>query len=162
MQSQTTSPLAPIGVSAALSAGPNDEKPKPKIFEEFALKDRVGIVSGGNRGLGLEMALALGEAGVRAIYCLDLPENPSDEWEKAKKFLSNMDIGARLEYISVDVTDQQKVWAKVAEIGDKEGRMDVCIAAAGILKAHTDCLQYPAEQFKQVSSMGHMEWKMLT
>jgi NAD(P)-dependent dehydrogenase (short-subunit alcohol dehydrogenase family) len=146
---QSVSPLAPIGVSAALQGNPT-EKPKPKIFDEFALKDRVGIVSGGNRGLGLEMAFALCEAGARAVYCLDLPEKPSEEWQKTKEFLDKMDIGARLEYISVDVTDQQKVWKVAAEIGDREKRMDVCVAAAGILKAHTDCLHYPAEQFKQV------------
>ena len=40
---------------------------------------------------------------------------------------------------------------KIGEfIGDTEGRMDVCIAAAGILKSHTDCLEYPAEQFREV------------
>lgn len=35
-------------------------------------------------------------------------------------------------------------------IGDKEGRLDVCVAAAGILKQDIDCLEYPAETFKQV------------
>ena len=35
-------------------------------------------------------------------------------------------------------------------IGDREGRMDACIAAAGILKPHTDCLEYPAKQFQDV------------
>ena len=35
-------------------------------------------------------------------------------------------------------------------IGDKEGRLDVCVAAAGILKPDIDCLEYPAETFKQV------------
>ncbi|TFK26442.1 sorbose reductase sou1 [Coprinopsis marcescibilis] len=146
---QSVSPHAPLGVSAALQ-GKVSEKPKPKIFDEFSLKDRVGIVSGGNRGLGLEMALALCEAGARAIYCLDLPTKPSAEWEKTRDFLKKMDIGAKLKYVSIDVTDQQSLWNRVAEIGDEEGRMDVCVAAAGILKAHTDCLRYPAAQFKEV------------
>ncbi|KAJ2930082.1 hypothetical protein H1R20_g6990, partial [Candolleomyces eurysporus] len=149
MASQSS--LAPIGVSAALQADVSaSEKPKPKIFDEFALKDRVGIVSGGNRGLGLEMALALCEAGARAIYCLDLPEQPSEEWQKTKDYLERMEIGSRLEYVSLDVTNQERTWQKVAEIGDREGRMDVCIAAAGILQPEHDCLTYPAKDFKQV------------
>ncbi|KAJ3523782.1 hypothetical protein NMY22_g11286 [Coprinellus aureogranulatus] len=188
---QSQSPLAPIGVQAALeyaaeskasknkNAGSSlpllsaDEEnakptlspssnskdrepgsPKPKIFEEFALRDRVGIVSGGNRGLGLEMAVALCEAGARAIYCLDLPSTPSAEFEAAKGYLAAMDDTRegqrRLEYVQVDVTDQEGVWERVKEIGDREGRMEVCVAAAGILKAHTDCLRYPAGQFKEV------------
>ncbi|KAF5324448.1 hypothetical protein D9611_004313 [Ephemerocybe angulata] len=167
-------PPTPVGVSAAVAAasssglaGPDSHsaaseksqgslenekaKPKPTIFDEFALTDRVGIVSGGNRGLGLEMALALCEAGARAVYCLDLPAEPSAEWRQTQAYVEGMEgVDARLEYVSVDVTKQEDVWARVAEIGDREGRMDVCVAAAGILKEHTDCLSYPAKQFKEV------------
>jgi NAD(P)-dependent dehydrogenase (short-subunit alcohol dehydrogenase family) len=148
---QSVSPLAPIGVNAALHAANDPEfKPKPKIFDEFALTDRVGIVSGGNRGLGLEMALALCEAGARAIYCFDLPTTPSDEWNKTQEYVKKLGNGSRLEYVSIDVRDQKALWKKAEEIGDREQRMDICVAAAGILKSHTDCLTYPAEQFKDV------------
>lgn len=149
--SQSLSPLAPIGVNAALQAAKDTSiTPKPKIFQEFSLSDRVGIVSGGNRGLGLEMALALCEAGARAIYCFDLPATPSDEWTKTQEYVKRMQNGSRLEYVSVDVRDQQLVWTKAHDLGDREKRMDICVAAAGILKSHTDCLTYPAEQFKEV------------
>jgi NAD(P)-dependent dehydrogenase (short-subunit alcohol dehydrogenase family) len=148
MQTQSVSRLAPVGVNAALQA---NSEARPKIFDEFALTDRVGIVSGGNRGLGLEMALALCEAGARVIYCIDLPEKPSEEWNKTKEFVDKMKNGSRLEYISADVTDQERMWKIGEEIGAKEKRMDVCVAAAGILKSHTDCLDYPAKQFQDVS-----------
>ncbi|CAA7267653.1 unnamed protein product [Cyclocybe aegerita] len=148
---QSISPLAPLGVTAALEAAKDPNfKPKPKIFDEFALSNRVGIVSGGNRGLGLEMALALCEAGARAVYCFDLPASPSDEWMKTRDYVQNLGNGSKLEYVSIDVRDQKAVWDKGKEIGDKEQRMDFCIAAAGILKSHTDCLTYPSEQFKEV------------
>lgn len=45
---------------------------------------------------------------------------------------------------------QDVMWKIGEHIGDKEGRMDACVAAAGILKTHTNCLEYPAEQFRQV------------
>ncbi|KAF9265147.1 NAD(P)-binding protein [Marasmius fiardii PR-910] len=152
---QSVSPLAPLGVAAAYSAKANPSvQPKPKIFDEFALTDRVGIVSGGNRGLGLEMALAMCEAGARAIYCFDLPETPAKDWMTAKEFVERLGNGSRLEYVRIDVTNQDAVWKKGEEIGDKEGRMDVCIAAAGILKAHTDCLEYPSPQFQQVMNVN--------
>jgi hypothetical protein len=44
------------------------------------------------------------------------------------------------------------MWKIGQDIGDKEGRMDACVAAAGILKSHTDCLEYPAAQFREVRS----------
>lgn len=148
---QSTSPLAPIGVNAAIQASSDPSTPvRPKIFDEFSLKDRVGVVSGANRGLGLEMALVLCEAGARVAYCFDLPSEPSNEWKKTNEFVKRLGNGSRLEYVSADVRDQKNIWEKVKAIGDKEKRMDVCIAAAGILKTHTDCLYYPAEQFKEV------------
>ena len=145
-QAQSVSPLAPIGVNAALDPS---VQPRPKIFDEFALTDRVGIVSGGNRGIGLEMALTLCELGARVVYCLDLPETPSEEWQKTKEYVVKLGNNSRLEYISVDVTDQDKVWKIGEDIGNKEKRMDVCVAAAGIVKGHTDCLEYPAKQFQE-------------
>lgn len=144
------SPLAPIGVNAVLQAAEDpSHKPKPKIFSEFALTDRVGIVSGGHRGLGLEMALALCEAGARAIYCFDLPENPSNDWFKTKDFVKRLKNGSRLEYMSLDVRNQRNVWQKTEEVAEKEKRMDICVAAAGILKPHRDCLTYPADEFEE-------------
>jgi NAD(P)-dependent dehydrogenase (short-subunit alcohol dehydrogenase family) len=97
------------------------------------------------------MALVLCEAGARAVYCFDLPSDPSDEWKKTSEFVKRLGNGSRLEYVSADVRDQKNIWEKAKVIGDREKRMDVCIAAAGILKSHTDCLTYPAEQFNEVS-----------
>ena len=168
---QSISPLAPIGVHAALHHASNpssDSAPRPKIFEEFSLAGRVGIVSGGNggkcrecaasatsayvfKGLGLEMALALCEAGAKAIYCIDLPEEPSEEWKATRDYVKALGNGSRLEYARADVRDQQDMWNKVEKMAEKEGRMDVCVAAAGILKAHQSCLEYPAEEFRTAS-----------
>ncbi|KAK7441775.1 hypothetical protein VKT23_016438 [Stygiomarasmius scandens] len=157
----SVSPLAPIGVAAAVEAkaNPSSVPARPKIFDEFALRDRVGIISGGNRGLGLEMAMALCEAGARAVYCLDVTKEPSEDWVAVKDFVGKM--GSRLEYMSVDVRDQKAMWGVGEKIGDKEGRMDFCVAAAGILKQHTPCLGYPEKQFRDVST-NTVPFAMLT
>jgi short chain dehydrogenase len=151
---QSQSPR-PIGVAAALAERGGAEikgvAAAPTLWDEFALGDRVAIVSGANRGLGLEMALVLIEAGARAVYCVDLPAQPGNEWVKVAKYVKRtVRNGGRLEYVSADVRDQKRMWKVAEEIGDREGRMDVCVAAAGILKAHTDCLEYPAEEFEEV------------
>jgi len=152
---QSISPLAPIGVDAAFEAAKDPSfQPKPKIFSEFALTDRVGIVSGGNRGLGLEMALAFCEAGARAVYCLDMPDKPSDEWNKTEEFVKRIGNGSRMEYVSVDVRNQKEMWEISARIGEKEKRMDMCVAAAGVLKPHRDCLTYPGDEFEEVMDIN--------
>ena len=138
-------PYPPLWLAAA----------KPTLFSnEFSLADRVALVSGGNRGLGLEMALALVEAGARAVYCVDLPKQPGEEWTKVRDYAARMEGIAgegRLEYVSADVRDQEAMWKVGETVGDREGRMDVCVAAAGVLKTHTDCLEYPRAQFQDVS-----------
>ncbi|TFY52286.1 hypothetical protein EVJ58_g10103 [Rhodofomes roseus] len=147
-------PYAPVGVAAALDASPSSPA-KPTLFEkEFSLSDRVALVSGANRGLGLEMAMALIEAGARAVYCADLPKTPGDEWQKVKQYLDRMEGKGRLEYISADVRDQETMWKLGEMIGDKEGRMDVCVAAAGILRPDQDCLEYDAKTFQEVMDVN--------
>ncbi|KAJ8482290.1 hypothetical protein ONZ51_g5453 [Trametes cubensis] len=145
----------PVGVARALQADPSTPA-KPTLFtNEFSLAGRVALVSGANRGLGLEMALALTEAGARAVYCVDLPKEPGAEWTAVRDHARRMEglpeDGGRLEYLSADVRDQDAMWKLGETIGEREGRMDVCVAAAGILKSHTDCLEYPAKQFQEVS-----------
>ena len=157
---QSQSPLGHVGVAAALAAkggggekSKSKSKPKPTLWDEFALRDRVALVSGANRGLGLEMALVLLEAGARAVYCVDLPATPGEEWRAVAEYVSRMEVKGgrgRLEYVCADVRDQKAMWKVGEEIGDREGRMDVCVAAAGILRAHTDCLEYPGEEFEEV------------
>ncbi|OBZ72127.1 Glucan 1,4-alpha-maltohexaosidase [Grifola frondosa] len=157
---QGTGPLpsyGPVGVSAALNASPSTPAVPTLFSHEFSLTDRVALVSGGNRGLGLETAMALLEAGARAVYCVDLPKQPGKEWTKVKEYVARMEGKTgegRLEYVSADVRDQEEMWKVGEKIGDREGRMDACVAAAGILKSHTDCLEYPAKQFQEVMAVN--------
>ncbi|KAJ7439064.1 hypothetical protein B0H11DRAFT_1752258, partial [Mycena galericulata] len=117
-----------------------------------SLKDRVALVTGGHRGIGLEMALALAEAGA-VVYCLDLPAEPSSNWKKVQSYVSalpasDQGLKGRLEYLAGDVTDQKVMWAEVEGIVEREGRIDICNANAGILH-WSDCLEYSAEDFKK-------------
>ncbi|KAI0646722.1 hypothetical protein C8Q79DRAFT_686662 [Trametes meyenii] len=103
------------------------------------------------------MAMALAEAGARAVYCVDLPKEPGEEFVKTKAYLGKMEGRngeGRLEYIEADVTNQEAMWMLGETIGSREGRMDVCVAAAGILKGDTPCLTYPGKQFKDVIAVN--------
>ena len=61
--------------------------------------------------------MAIVEAGARAVYCLDLPKQPGDEFTKVQAYVQNMKGKrgeGRLEYLSADVTDQAS-YTSVAE-----------------------------------------------
>ena len=60
------------------------------------------------------MCLALAEQGAR-VYALDLPDAPSSDFKAVSHYVSALGEGRTLQYVSVDVTDQRVIWAKVEE-----------------------------------------------
>ncbi|TFK92498.1 sorbose reductase sou1 [Polyporus arcularius HHB13444] len=147
-------PYGLVGVARALhETSSSIQTVSPSLFtHEFALSDKVALVTGGNRGIGLEAALTLSEAGARSVYCLDVHDEPGEEWTKTRSFIARMGLG-RLEYIKGDVRDQEAMWKIGEEIGDREGRMDVCVAAAGILIIGPS-LDYSAQDFQKVLAVN--------
>ncbi|KAF8879067.1 hypothetical protein BD779DRAFT_1168007 [Infundibulicybe gibba] len=137
-----------VGVAAALASSP----PVRTALAQFSLSGRVALVTGGHRGIGLEIALALAEAGA-IVYCLDLPSTPESDWLKVQAYADSLPLvdGVRgqLKYVSGDVTNQEAMWQAVRDIVAKEGRIDVCMANAGIFRGE-ECLDYPADKFKQM------------
>jgi NAD(P)-dependent dehydrogenase (short-subunit alcohol dehydrogenase family) len=55
-----------------------------------------------------------------------------------------------LVYVQGDVTKQEKMWDTVARIVEVEGRLDVCVANAGIL-AGFEAADYPEEDWSKAS-----------
>ncbi|KAI0674719.1 hypothetical protein C8Q78DRAFT_613788 [Trametes maxima] len=159
----TTARLASPGSSEAYSRGPigvaramqdTSPTPSPTLFNsDFSLQDRVALITGGNRGLGLEGALAFIEAGARAVYCLDINDAPGAEWTAVRDYVSRMQGKqgeGRLEYIKADVRDQDGMWKIGEQIGDKEGRLDICFASAGIAGDGSTCLDVRADAVQKV------------
>lgn len=94
--SSSPHPTSPAGIAAVIqNATKPSHTPRAKIFDEFALHDRVAIITGGNQNLGLEQSLALSEAGVRAVYCIDLPSSPSEEWNLIADYVEKLGVSLR-------------------------------------------------------------------
>ncbi|KAK4701428.1 hypothetical protein P7C70_g4798, partial [Phenoliferia sp. Uapishka_3] len=134
---------AVIGVAAANEyvKEPKKVAPARNIFHEFSLSGRIG-----NGGIGLEMALALAEAGA-SVYCIDLAEKPSSDFDAAVTYAKV--LGSSIKYIRANVTDQTLMNKICYDIAEDE----ICIAAAGILMG-ADCLDYPIEDFQKVMNVN--------
>jgi len=97
------------------------------VIDQFSLEGRVALISGGNRGLGFEMAKALGEAGASlAIAARDTHRN-----KEATEKLQEIE-GVKCMSLSCDVTNEKQVSETVGKTFDEYGRIDILINSAGI------------------------------
>jgi len=109
---------------------------------EFNLTDRVVLVFGAARGLGLTQAEALLEAGA-TVYALDRLQEPSPDFYRVQKRAAE-ELGTTFHYRRIDVRDVEGLNKTVGDIGETHGRMDGLIAAAGI-QQETTALDYTAK-----------------
>ena len=98
----------------------------PSISELFNLAGRVAIVTGGSRGLGLEIAEGLAEAGAALMLCAR-----RDEWLSAA--VNDLRTrGHRVEGTLCDVTREDDIQALVQKTMGVYGHIDILVNNAGI------------------------------
>src|SRR5262245_38847092 len=98
----------------------------PALHELFDLTGRVAIVTGGSRGLGLEMAEGLAEAGAAVMLCAR-----RDEW-LAPAITALRDRGFTVDGVLCDVAKSAQVQKVVDDTVARHGRLDILINNAGI------------------------------
>jgi gluconate 5-dehydrogenase len=97
------------------------------ILDQFRLDGQVALVVGGNRGLGLEMAKALAEAGASIfIAARDQARNQQACTSIAESY------GRDSASVVCDVSDPASVAAVAAAAASRFGRIDILINSAGI------------------------------
>lgn len=97
------------------------------ILDQFRLNDRVALIIGGNRGLGLAMAKALAEAGANiSIGSRDEKVNQ----DAATLLEHTYKVSSTSSYC--DVTNEESVKATVKNTVEKFGKIDILINSAGI------------------------------
>ena len=95
------------------------------INQLFDLTGRIALVTGGSRGLGLQMAEALGEAGAKLM----LTARKAAELEEACAELSQKGIDAR--WVAADASQPEEVQRVVSETMQRLGRIDILVNNAG-------------------------------
>ncbi len=91
----------------------------------FDLSGKTALVTGGSRGLGLQMAQALGEAGARVV----ISSRKAEDLEEATAQLQARGIDAR--WIAADCAQQASVQHLVDETLQRMGDIDILVNNAG-------------------------------
>jgi NAD(P)-dependent dehydrogenase (short-subunit alcohol dehydrogenase family) len=90
---------------------------------------RIALVTGANKGIGLEIARQLRDTGVTVIVgARDLDRGR----EAADQIAAD---GEPLHVVQIDLTDEATISAAAAEIDARHGRLDILVNNAGIVDA---------------------------
>lgn len=114
------------------------------VLDRFQLNNRVAIVTGGNRGLGKEMAKALAEAGAQVVVV-------SRQAEQAQAVATEIqtNTGQRCQGYGCDVTAATAVESLAQQVLTDFGQVDIIVNNAGInIRGPIDELSL--EEFKAV------------
>jgi NAD(P)-dependent dehydrogenase (short-subunit alcohol dehydrogenase family) len=85
--------------------------------------ERVALVSGGNRGIGREVARRLAEEGYRVV----IGSRDPDRGEEVAR-----ELGSGVAARQLDVTDEESIERCIESVAGELGRLDVLVNSAGI------------------------------
>jgi 3-oxoacyl-[acyl-carrier protein] reductase len=98
------------------------------ILDNFLLTNRVALVTGGRRGIGRAIAIAMAQAGADIAICDIIVEN--DEFETLAADLKK--LGRKCLTIKADVSKSEQVQAMVRNVVEAYGKIDILVNNAGI------------------------------
>ena len=117
------------------------------IHKLMDLSGQTALVTGGSRGLGLQIAEALGEAGAKIM----LSSRKASDLEEAAADLQAKGIDAR--WIAADASDPAQVQKVVDETMQRMGQIDILVNNAGATwGAATE--DYPLEAWDKVMNLN--------
>ena len=117
------------------------------VKQLFDLTGKVAIVTGGSRGLGLQMAEALGEMGAR----LAITARKADELAAAKAHLEKQ--GVEVLTVVSDLSQFEQIPGLVTKVLDHYGRIDILVNNAGATWA-APAEDYPDEAWMKVINLN--------
>ena len=105
------------------------------------LKDKVAIITGGTRGIGLAIAKAFGEAGAKLIVC--------SRTDKYNGFENLKQSGFDVIFFKADLTDPSKPKELVDFVIKEKGSLDILVNNAGVAQ-HGEIEEYNDELLRKI------------
>jgi D-arabinitol 2-dehydrogenase len=124
-----------------------------RTLASFSLEGRVGVVTGGARGLGLVMSQAMVISGADvAIVDLNKEEAAKQAEELMKAFVKENPGSDKVPKVTAhyaDVSSQESVDAAIAEVIEQHGKIDNLVTSAGFTE-NFDAINYPIDRVRKL------------
>lgn len=111
------------------------------------LKDKVAIITGGTRGIGLETAKLFLENDAKVIICGSKAESVNKALEELKK------LGYEVDGYYPDLNNREELETMTKTIFDKYGKIDILINNAGI-SANKKIEDTTLEEFNKIMNLN--------
>lgn len=111
---------------------------------DLDLKDKKALVTGGTRGIGRGIVLALARAGVDVITCYRQDSDAVGALERELK-----EIGGQHHVIQADLADPAQVAGLLTEARDRFGRLDLIVNNAGAI-SHVPYGELPVAEWQRI------------
>lgn len=112
----------------------------------FSLKDQVAVITGGTRGIGRSMALALAEAGADIALLQRNPEQLEMKEEVEK-------MGRQCHIVSCDLENEQQVKAAIPAVIAHFNKIDILVNCAGIQR-RSPSIDFPERDWDDVMQVN--------
>lgn len=127
-----------------LAAHPNPSAP---VLSHFSIEGKAALVTGGSRGIGLQVVTGLLEAGAHVAFTYS--STPAAEVSSLISSLSAANPGCTVKAYHCDVVDKASVEAATQAASKDLGGLDVVVANAGIAD-HIPAEDYPEDRFRRM------------
>ncbi len=117
-------------------------------FQPFDLTGQVALVTGGNGGIGLGMAEGLAQAGATVAIWGTNPDKTEKAGESLRAF------GGKVQTQIIDVSDENQVADGMDKVLSEFGRLDTCVANAGMSKYAGRVHELDTEIYRQVLAVN--------
>ena len=91
-----------------------------------SVPDKIALITGANKGIGLEIARQLGTQGITVL----IGARDENRGEEAAQKLQDQQINARA--VQLDVTNQESIDAAAKYIENQFGKLDILVNNAGV------------------------------
>ncbi|KAL4938251.1 hypothetical protein BDV06DRAFT_232010 [Aspergillus oleicola] len=118
------------------------------VTKAFDLSGKVAVVTGGARGIGLEVSRGLAEAGANVAIIYNTSSTASTT---ASEIASDNNVKA-LAY-RANVSSQSEIESAIAQIKKDFGRLDIVVVNSGIASS-VPAEEYTTEQWRQIMDVN--------